>query len=492
MLLTSTTNMKSLLRQRLIWLGLLLVFAVSSAAASAAQPARPNIIVLFADDLGYGDLGCFGAEGYSTPNLDQMADDGMKFTSFYVAAAGCAPSRAALLTGCYPPRVAGTGLGSPFVRTGLHPNEVTLAEMLKQAGYRTACIGKWHQGWAHQFLPLQQGFDYFYGLPYSHDMSPLHAVRPEKYPPLPLMRGNDILRLNPAPTQFTTDYTHEAIQFIEKNRQQPFFVYLCYSLPHVPLHVSEQHRGKTKRGLFGDVVTEIDWSVGEITATLKQLDLYDNTLLVFTSDNGPWLVYGDHGGSAGPLREGKGTTFEGGMREPCVMRWPAKIPAGRVCDKLTSTMDLMPTFAAIAGGDIPANRIIDGEDISPLIEGRSGAKSPHEAFYYYSRRELQAVRSGRWKLHFPHKYRSGKGKTPSHGIPVPYVHPEIGLSLFDLEKDVGETTNVAEQHRDVVTTLTRLANRVRETLGDELTGQTGSERRPVGRMTQEQFENRRW
>jgi arylsulfatase A len=473
-------------------IALLFTIVPLSASAKAAEPAQPNIIVLFADDLGYGDLGCFGAKGYSTPNLDRMADDGMKFTSFYVAAPGCAPSRAALLTGCYPPRVRATGIGSPFVRTGLHPDEVTLAEMLKQAGYRTACIGKWHQGWAHQFLPMQQGFDGFYGLPYSHDMSPLHATRPEQYPPLPLMRGNDILRLNPNPARLTTDYTGSAVRFIQENRDQPFFLYLCYSLPHVPLHVSEKYRGKTERGLYGDVVTEIDWSVGEITAALKKFDVYDNTLVIFTSDNGPWLVYGDHGGSAGPLREGKGTTFEGGMREPCVMRWPAKIPAGQVCDEIAGTIDFMPTFAAIAQGELPTNRILDGKDISPLIEGRPNATTPHEAFYYYYRDELQAVRSGRWKLHFPHSYRSGTGKNPSHGKPVPYTHPRIGLSLFDLQDDIGETANVANDNPQVVAELTRLAVKMRRTLGDKATGHSGAERREVGRMTQEQFDNRRW
>ncbi|MBT5812809.1 MAG: sulfatase [Opitutales bacterium] len=472
--------------------GLGLVLAILIANAVTAAPAQPNIILLFADDLGYGDLGCFGAEGYSTPHLDRVAAEGTKFTSFYVAAAGCAPSRAALLTGCYPPRVAGTGLGSPFVRTGLNPDEVTLAEMLKQVGYRTACIGKWHQGWAYQFLPLQQGFDSFYGLPYSHDMSPLHAVIFDKYPLLPLLRDNDILQLSPNPNRFTADYTDEAIYFIKENREKPFFLYLCYSLPHVPLHVSDAFRGKTERGMYGDVVTEIDASVGRISDTLRQFDLYENTLVVFTSDNGPWLSYGDHGGSAGPLREGKGTTFEGGMREPCVMRWPAKMPAGQVCDEVVSTMDFMPTFAAISGGQSPTDRVIDGKDITPLFEGRPDAQSPHEAFYYFNRGDLQAVRSGRWKLHFPHSYRAGKGKRPSHGIPVPYSHPKIGLSLFDLEADIGETNNIADQHPDVVARLTLLADKIRIRLGDEATGIRGTEVRPVGRMSQEQFDNRRW
>jgi len=284
----------------------------------------------------------------------------------------------------------------------------------------------------------------------------------------------------------------EAVKFIQENHTQAFFLYLCYSLPHVPLHVSEKHRGKTERSLYGDVVTEIDWSVGEITAALKEFGIYDNTLVIFTSDNGPWLVYGDHGGSAGPLREGKGTTFEGGMREPCVMRWPAKMPAGRVCDEVVGTIDFMPTFAAISGGTVPQDRIIDGKDITALLEDRPDAKSPHEAFYYYSRNELQAVRTDRWKLHFPHKYRAGEGRNPSHGIPVPYIHPEIELSLFDLDNDIGETTNVAEQYPEIVSRLTKLANKVRKTLGDEASGLSGTQRRPVGRRTQEQFDDRRW
>jgi len=471
------------------WLIVTCLFG-SSSAWSISQPTQPNIILIFADDLGYGDLGCFGAEGFETPNLDRIAENGIKLTSFYVAAAGCAPSRAALLTGCYPPRVGGGG-GSPGSRNGLHPNEVTLAEMLKRAGYQTAIVGKWHQGWSHEMLPLQQGFDSYYGLPYSHDMSHTHATRPEGYPPLPLIRDNEVIELNPDQSRLTSNYTREAIEVIHKSKDKPFFLYLCHNMPHVPLFLPQKHRGKTERGLFGDVVREIDLGVGKIVDTLKELKIYDNTLIIFTSDNGPWLSYGDHGGSAGPLREGKGTTFEGGMREPCVMQWPARIPKGLVCDAIVGTIDFMPTLANIAGGQIPTDRIIDGKDITAILEGNT-VDSPHEAYYYYGGADLQAVRSGPWKLHFPHKYRAGTGPSPSHGIPVPYHYPEIGLSLFNLEDDIGETDNVLNQQPEVVNRLTGLADKMRTDIGDGRLKIKGENNRPLGVMSEESFKGRRW
>jgi arylsulfatase A len=373
----------------------------------------------------------------------------------------------------------------------LHPDEITLAEMLKEAGYQTAIVGKWHQGWSHEFLPLQQGFDSYYGLPYSHDMSFAHATHPEKYPPLPMIRGNDVIAINPDLSQLTANYTREARKVIRNHRDKPFFLYLCYNMPHVPLFVPDEHRGKTERGLFGDVVREIDLSVGEIIQELKNQKLYENTLVIFTSDNGPWLQYGDHGGSAGPLREGKGTTFEGGMREPCVMQWPARIPKGQVSDAVVGTIDFMPTFAAIAGGQAPTDRILDGQDITELLVGKE-TTSPHEAFYYYGGDELQAIRSGPWKIHFPHAYRAGEGKWPSHGIPVPYVYPEIGLSLFNLDTDIGETTNVIDQHPEIVKRLNILANKMRTDLGDSRLKIKGKNIRPVGVMSEESFEGRAW
>ena len=465
-------------------------FALTGFTISVHAQDKPNIIVIFADDLGYGDLGCYGAEGFETPHLDQIAENGIKFTSFYVAAAGCAPSRAALLTGCYPPRVGGGG-GSPGSRNGLHPNEVTLAEMLKDAGYQTAIVGKWHQGWSHEMLPLQQGFDSYFGLPYSHDMSRTHATNPNRYPPLPMFRDNEVIEIEPDQSLITSRYTAEAIEVIHKMKENPFFLYLCHNMPHVPLFVPEEHYGKTERGLFGDVVREIDLGVGEIVKRLKELGLYENTLIVFTSDNGPWLSYGDHGGSAGPLREGKGTTFEGGMREPCVMQWPARIPPGQVCDTIVGTIDFMPTFARIAGGQVPDDRIIDGKNITNILEGKS-TESPHEAFYYYGGADLQAIRSGPWKLHFPHRYRAGTGASPSYGIPVPYHFPEIGLSLFNLDNDIGETTNVIERHPEVVEQLTKLADKMRTDLGDKRLGIQGKNNRPLGTMSQESFQNRPW
>jgi arylsulfatase A len=451
---------------------------------------RPNIIVIFADDLGYGDLSCYGAEGFETPNLDRIAENGIKFTSFYVAAAGCAPSRAALLTGCYPPRVGGGG-GSATSNKGLHPDEITVAEMLKDAGYQTAIIGKWHQGWSYEMLPQQQGFDYYYGLPYSHDMSRTHATNPEKYPPLPMFRGNEVIEIDPDQSLLTTNYTREALEVIDRYKENPFFLYLCFNMPHVPLFVPDQHRGKTDRGLFGDVVREIDLSVGQIMDSLKKNGLEENTLVIFTSDNGPWLSYGDHGGSAGPLREGKGTTFEGGMREPCVMQWPARIPKGQVSDAVVGTIDFMRTFANLSGGTAPTDRIIDGKDITALLEGKE-TESPHEAFFYYGGQELQAVRSGPWKLHFPHKYRAGTGPWPSHGIPVPYHYPEIGLSLFNLENDIGETTNIIDQHPEVVEHLNTLADTIRTDIGDSRLKIKGKNNRPLWVMSKESFEGRTW
>lgn len=454
---------------------------LSSMSMVQAADDPPNVVVIFCDDAGYADIGPFGAEGFETPNLDRMAREGRRFTNFYAAQAVCSASRAGLLTGCYPNRVGIHGALGPGSKIGINPEETTLAEMLKGRGYATAIFGKWHLGDAPEFLPTRHGFDEYFGLPYSNDMWPRHPTN-RRFPDLPLISGTSVVELNPDQTQLTTWYTEHATRFIEKNRDRPFFLYLPHSMPHVPLFVSEKHAGKSSLGLFGDVMMEIDWSVGQILETLKRLGLDEKTLVVFTSDNGPWLVYGDHAGHTGGLREGKFTTFEGGQREFCVMRWPGHIPAGTVCDEPAMTIDLLPTIAHLTGAELP-KKPIDGLDISPLVRGEEGAKSPHEALYFYWNRGLEAVRAGRWKLHFPHKYRTVE--EPGEGGKPGRMRPEkIEKSLFDLETDPRETTSVLNEHPEVVERLEALAEGIREELGDTNIGlRKGSGVRPVGRVS---------
>ncbi len=442
------------------------------APAQANRKANtPNIIIIFADDMGFGDIGINGAEGHGTPNIDRMAAEGMQFSDFYCGRSVCSPSRAALLTGCYPIRVGVKTNFNPRSKNGLHPGETTIADLVKQRGYATAMYGKWHLGHLPEFLPTEQGFDEWYGLPYSNDMWPFHPDPRYNFPDLPLMEGKKILEYNSDQTKLTRTYTERTVQFIEAHQDEPFFIYLAHAMPHVPLFTSERFKGKTARGTYGDVLEEIDWSVGAILKTLKARGLDKDTLVIFTSDNGPWLLYGDHGGSAGPFREGKGTMFEGGLRVPGVMWWPGKIPAGSVCKELASTIDFLPTIAGLIGAPLP-ERKIDGLDIWPLMSGRPGAKTPHEAFFYYFGTHLQAVRSGKWKLHFPHDYgivvKPGQG-----GMHGERGTAKIGLSLFDLKKDEGETTNVAEEHPKVVARLEKLAEEMRKDLGDSGTKRPG-------------------
>jgi arylsulfatase A len=451
--------------------------------ASANEENRlPNFVIVFIDDMGYADVGCFGAQGYETPNIDRLAAEGMRFTDFYAASSVCTPSRAALLTGCYPQRVGLPNVLGPRAKIGISDQEVTIAQMLKPLGYATACYGKWHLGDEPQFLPTHHGFDEYFGLPYSNDMWPRHPENPRGYPELPLIEGDKIIRLDPDQTQLTTWYTERAVQFIEKNKDRSFFLYLPHSMCHVPLFVSDKFKGKSKRGLFGDVIMELDWSVGQIMSTLKRVGVDKNTMVVFCSDNGPWLSYGDHAGSAKPLREGKGTTFDGGQREPTIMRWPGRIPAGKVCREPVCTMDILPTIARLTGAKPPDHKI-DGKDIWPVIAGQSGARSPHEAFFYYQGWALEAVRSGKWKLHLPHGYRTLAGRPGgTGGIPAKYEQATIGVALFDLENDIGEQHNVADQHPDVVERLTRMADRMRNDLGDSLQKVAGAGRRPPGKV----------
>jgi arylsulfatase A-like enzyme len=411
----------------------------------------------------------------------------MRFTDFQVPSSVCSASRAALLTGCYHRRVGISGALGPESTHGINASEVTLAEICKQRGYATACFGKWHLGHLPQFLPLQHGFDEYFGLPYSNDMWPRHpdivdlpataSERKRRYPDLPLIEGHRVIDPEVTPEEqamLTTWYTERAVDFIERNRDRPFFLYLAHTMVHVPLFVSPRFAGRSGAGLFGDVVMEVDWSVGEVLAALERSGLDETTLVVFTSDNGPWLSYGDHAGSAGPLREGKGTMFEGGVREPTLMRWPGRIPPGTRCDELASTIDLLPTVAVLIGAELPG-QAIDGKDIRALMFAEPGARSPHDVFYgYYAHGQLQTVRDRRFKLHLPHRYRTLAGRAGgTGGRPVPYEQAEIGLALFDLENDVGETTNVAEAHPEVVARLERQAERARGDLGDTLTDRTG-------------------
>ncbi len=450
-------------------------------SSSGASVDRPNVVIVFCDDVGYADVGVFGAKGYETPNIDRMAAEGVKFTDFYAAASSCTPSRAALMTGCYPQRVSLPNVIGPNAKIGISDEEKTIADVLKPLGYATACYGKWHLGHHPKFLPMRHGFDDYFGLPYSNDMWPNHPTN-KKFPDLPLIEGERVVEYNPDQTQLTTWYTEHAVKFIEKNKDRPFFLYLPHSMAHVPLFVSDKFKGKSERGLYGDVMMEIDWSVGQILSTLKRLGIDKKTLVIFSSDNGPWLSYGDHAGSAKPLREGKGTTFDGGQRESTVMRWPGQIPAGTVCDEPASTIDILPTIAGLTGAQLPAHTI-DGKDIWPLMSGRPGAKSPHEAFFYYRGYALEAVRSGKWKLHLPHSYRSlGGRKGGTGGQPVKYEQAKIDLALFDLENDIGEQHDLSAQYPDVVKRLLALAEQMREDLGDSAKKMTGKNRRPPGRL----------
>ena len=469
--------------------------AVHAQEESDTLAARrpPNIVIIFMDDMGYADIGPFGAKAYPTPNLDRMAKEGRRFTDFYVTQAVCSASRAGLMTGCYNVRIGILGALGPKERHGLHADEVTIAEICKQKGYATACYGKWHLGHHRQFLPMQHGFDDYFGLPYSNDMWPYHPrvmhlpmeQRLKHWPHLPLIDKNEVVNARVTARdqeQLTTQYTERAVAFVEKNRKRPFFLYVPHSMVHVPLFVSEKFKGKSGVGLFGDVMMEVDWSVGQILGALRKHDLADNTLVIFTSDNGPWLSYGDHAGSAGPLREGKGTMFDGGCRESTIMWWPGKVKAGTSCSIPAMTIDILPTVAHLVGAKLPDHKI-DGKNIWPLIAGTEGAKSPQEAYYFYYRRQLHAVRAGKWKLHLPHGYRTlGGRKGGTGGKPVRYEQKRIDLALFDLENDIGESKNVKDEHPEVVARLQGLARNMQEELGEGR--QRGKGVRPPGRLRQ--------
>ena len=441
--------------------------------AEAAGPKKPNFIIIFTDDQGYADLGVSGAKGYKTPNIDKLAAGGTRFTDFYVASPVCSPSRAALLTGCYPQRVGIPGVlypekegeksaGNSRTQVGLNKGETTIAEMLKEQGYATACVGKWHIGHHTEFLPLQHGFDEFLGLPYSNDM---RTENNPLYPQLPLLKGNSVERyLETDLSSLTTDYTNFAVDFVKRHKDKPFFLYLAHSMPHVPLYVSDKFKGKSEQGMYGDVIMEIDWSVGQIRKTLDELGIGKNTMVIFTCDNGPWLIYGNHAGSAYPFREGKKTTFEGGQRVQCIMNWPGTIPAGKLCSEIATSMDILPTIAHFSGANLPALKI-DGHNIAGLIQ-KDGAKSPTDEFFYYRYKSLQAVRSGKWKLHVPHNYLTVIEKGVDGKVGTEDENAKIGLSLFDLSTDSGERNNLADKYPEVVAGLLKKVEKARADLGD--------------------------
>lgn len=424
-------------------------------AKKAGDVKKPNVIVILTDDQGYADLSCYGAHGFKTPNADRMAHDGMKFTDFYVASGLSTPSRAALLTGCYPARIGMEGVLFPESGKGMSPDEVTLAGMLKEQGYATACVGKWHLGDLKPALPLQHGFDRFFGLPYSNDMCPLvypgqyvpNNSDKVEYPPLPLISDNDVLENNPPQSQLTTRYTEYAVSYIKEKRDQPFFLYLAHSMPHVPLAVSDKFKGKSHQGLYGDVMMEIDWSIGEVYKALEEAGIADNTWVILTSDNGPWLQMGNHGGCADPLRLGKGNTFDGGQRVFCLMTWPDVIPAGAVCPELASSIDFLPTLASVTGAKLPAHTI-DGKNIYPLLSGKKGAVSPHEAIYFYGGNAPHAIRVGDWKLHMNHPYWQTiiPGRDGFRGAGQKYLTKP---ALYNLREDIGEEHNVIDQHPEL-------------------------------------------
>ncbi|MCK4998547.1 MAG: sulfatase [Anaerohalosphaera sp.] len=423
-------------------------------SANTPKLQKPNVIIIFTDDQGYQDIGCFGSPKIKTPNLDRMAQEGMRFTDFYSANSVCSPSRAALLTGCYPPRVGITKVLFSKDSIGLNPKEITIADMLKDHGYATACIGKWHLGHLPEFLPTKQGFDSYFGIPYSNDMKidpkatladdvkfnngmTEQAVRTQqpKKNFVPLMRNDKVIEYPADQSTLTQRYTQEAIRFITENRSKPFFLYLPHTMPHIPIFASPDFKGKSARGLYGDVIEEIDFSTGEIIKTLKSLGIDENTLIVFTSDNGPWNLKNGHGGCALPLRGFKFQTYEGGMRVPAIMRWPGKIPPEKVCSEVAATIDMLPTIAHLTGAKVPDDRVIDGKNIWPLMSGQKNALSPHQEYFYYRGTKLQAVRVGKWKLRI-----------------------EKEDELYDLQADISEKNNLAKQEPEMVNKLKAIMN----------------------------------
>ena len=481
-----------------------LVVAIASllSCTNGARPesSLPNIVIILTDDQGYADVGCFGGKGVRTPNLDRMAREGIRLTDFYVAQAVCTASRAALMTGCYPNRVGLQGALNHQSPIGIHEDELLLPEICKARGYATAIHGKWHLGCFPKFLPTRHGFDEWFGIPYSNDNGPLHPTM-RGLPPLPLYENETVIERDPDQRLFTRRITDHAVNFIGRNRERPFFLYVPHIMPHVPIHASDAFRGRSERGLYGDVIEELDSSVGEILAALKSNGVDDRTLVIFFSDNGPFLSYGTHAGRAEPFREGKLTTWEGGMRSPFIARWPGRISEGSVSGEPVMSIDLLPTIAGLIGAGLPSKRI-DGVDMLSVLLG--GNRVPHEALYFYAGEELQAVRVGHWKLHVEHDYLTPAGAARSDGKPADFENMKpLGMdasgirgiasrhgyrverlsgALYDLRSDPGETRNVAAEQAEVVAVLEGLLEKARADLGDALTGRKGAGVRPAGRI----------
>ena len=449
------------------------------------SPKVPNVIIIFTDDQGYADLGTFGSD-IPTPHLDQLAADGLRLTQFYAAQAVCSASRAGLLTGCYPNRVGIHGAYMPNARSGLDTAETTLADMLRNEGYATAAFGKWHLGDHPQFMPLNQGFDTYFGIPFSNDMWPFHPKQGTvfNFGPLPLYEADQIIDTLTDQSNLTRELTERSVSFIREHSDSPFFVYLAHPQPHVPLFVSEAFKGKSGQGLYGDVIMEIDWSVGEIISVLEEEGLRKNTLIIFTSDNGPWLSYGNHAGSAGPLREGKGTAWEGGQREPCIVSLPGIIPSGKTQEIPMMAIDILPTIAELTGASLP-EKTIDGKSFWSVWLGKQDTAPQETYFFYYRVNELHGVRHKNWKLYFPHTYRTLNGRVGGRdGWPVAYEQDTVtGIELYDLSADVWEIQNVADQFPLVVDSIQSLADEMRQKLGDRLYQMDGTENRPAGRLS---------
>jgi len=473
----------SVVKSTSFFIQLLLMFCFSTKLNAQKKEQLPNVILIYLDDMGFGDLTITGAIDYQTPNIDRMAKEGIFFSHYYAPQAVCSASRAGILTGCYPNRIGFSGALDHTAKIGINSEDETIAEVLKKKGYVTAAFGKWHLGFQKEFLPTHHGFDWFYGIPYSHDMWPNHPTSKNYYPPLPIIEGDEVIGKSPDITKFTTDFTRRTIDFIIEHKSIPFFVYLAHPLPHVPLAVSDKFKGKSKQGLYGDVIMEIDWSVGEIIKTLKNLKIDENTLVILSSDNGPWINYGNHAGSTGGLREGKGTSFEGGQRVPCLMWWPGTIPEGIVCNQLVSGIDILPTLASITGAPLPESRI-DGVNIFSLMKGDIESK-PHKSFYYYYRtNSLEAVTNGDWKLVFAHSGRTYEGFEPGKdGMPgIVNENQQFERALFDLRRDPGERYDVQSLYPKIVKELEQLANEARSDLGDEITNSLGQNLRKPGRV----------
>jgi arylsulfatase A-like enzyme len=461
----------------------LISYLVFAGCTTDSKERPPNVIFILTDDQGYADLGIYGAQDIQTPNLDRLANEGAYFTSYYATQPVCSASRASILTGCYPDRIGIHNAYSPGSKVGLNPEETTLAELLQEKGYKTGIFGKWHLGDAPKFMPRNHGFDEFFGILYSNDMWPKHPQQGTvfNFPDIALYENETPIQILEDQTFLTGALTERASAFIKKNKEQPFFVYLPHPQPHVPLFAAAPFQNTQERGLYGDVISEIDDSVGQIMNTLKAEGLEENTIVIFTSDNGPWLSYGGHSGSAGKFREGKGTNWEGGHRVPGIIRYPKLIAPHTKIEAPAMGIDWLPTLAAFTQSNLPEKKI-DGASLVPLLTGQT-SRSPHENFFFYYRtNELHAVRHKEWKLYLPHTYRSLNGKQGTNdGFPVPYEMNEItSPELYNLQLDPEEQQNIAALHPEWVAQISKIADSVRGVLGDRLTGIKGSEVRAVG------------